>query len=65
MPYVFEIPTTLEVLNDVIATHASTGKEASLVIERIYASNSVRLDRRNAEPMQNFYDVLKKWIYLL
>ena len=41
-----------------IAKYASTGEDASLIIQRIHASNSVKLDRRNAEKMQNFYDVL-------
>jgi len=58
IPYVFEVPTTLDALHDMIANYASTGDEASLIIQRIHASNSVRLDRRNAEKMQNFYDVL-------
>ena len=58
MPYVFEAVTTLEGLHDLIAKYASTGKDASIIIKRIYASNSVRLDHRNGERMQNFYDVL-------
>jgi nucleolar protein 14 len=58
MPFVFEVPTTLEALHELIGEHAKTGEEASLVIQRIYASNSVRLDRRNMEKMQNFYDVV-------
>uniref|UniRef100_A0A7S1VXK9 Nucleolar protein 14 n=1 Tax=Ditylum brightwellii TaxID=49249 RepID=A0A7S1VXK9_9STRA len=58
MPFVFEVPTTLEALHDMIATHASTGADASLVIQRIYAANSVRLNKNNKEKMQNFYDVL-------
>lgn len=58
MPFVFEVPTTLEALHDMIANHAATGKDASLMIKRIHATNSVRLDRRNLEKMQNFYDVL-------
>jgi nucleolar protein 14 len=41
-----------------ISNYASTGKDVSLIIERIHKSNSVRLDRRNGEKMQNFYDVL-------
>jgi nucleolar protein 14 len=41
-----------------IGNYASTGNDASIIIERIYAANSVRLDRRNGEKMQNFYDVL-------
>lgn len=57
LPFVFEVPTTLEALHDMIGTYASTGADASLIIKRIHASNSVRLDRRNAEKMQNFYDV--------
>ncbi len=58
IPYVFEVPTTLEALSDMIANYASTGKDACLIIERIHTSNSVRLDKRNQEKMQNFYDVL-------
>ncbi len=41
-----------------IGSYATTGADASLIIERIHTSNSVRLDRRNKEKMQNFYDVL-------
>jgi len=58
LPYVFEAVTTLEGLHELIGKYASTGKDASTIIERIYASNSVRLDHRNGERMQNFYDVL-------
>jgi nucleolar protein 14 len=58
IPFVFEVPTTLDALHDVIATHAKTGEDASLIIRRIHTANSVKLDRRNAEKMQNFYDVL-------
>jgi len=58
MPFVFEVPTTLEALHDMIGTYASTGADASLIIERIHKANSVRLDKRNKEKMQNFYDVL-------
>lgn len=43
-----------------IATHASTGADASLIIQRIHTSNSVRLNHRNKEKMQNYYDVLLK-----
>ncbi|KAL7566969.1 hypothetical protein ACA910_019899 [Epithemia clementina (nom. ined.)] len=58
MPFVFDVPTTLESLHDLIGDHAKNGEEATLLIQRICASNSVRLDRRNTEKMQNFYDVL-------
>ena len=58
MPFVFEVPTTLETLHEMIGKYASTGQEASLIIQRIHASNSVRLDKRNGEKMQNFYDVV-------
>jgi len=58
MPYVFEAVTTLEGLHELIAKYATTGKDASTIIKRIHASNSVRLDHRNGERMQNFYDVL-------
>jgi nucleolar protein 14 len=58
LPFVFEVPTTLEALHDMIATYASTGKDASTIIHRIHACNSVRLNRKNTEKMQNFYDVV-------
>lgn len=58
IPYVFEAVTTLEGLHEVIAKYASTGEDASTIIRRIYSSNTVRLDHRNGEKMQNFYDVL-------
>ena len=58
MPYVFEAVTTLEGLHELIGKYATTGKDASTIIKRIHASNSVRLDHRNGERMQNFYDVL-------
>lgn len=58
MPYVFEAVTTLESLHELIGKYAATGKDASTIIKRIHASNSVRLDHRNGERMQNFYDVL-------
>lgn len=58
IPFVFEVPTTLEALHEMIQNYACTGEEASLIIERIHASNSVRLNKRNLEKMQNFYDVL-------
>lgn len=58
IPFIFEVPTTLEALHDMIGSYAATGADASLIIERIHTSNSVRLDRRNKEKMQNFYDVL-------
>lgn len=58
IPYVFEVPTTLEALHDVIGTYAATGADASLIIQRIHKANSVRLDKRNKEKMQNFCDVL-------
>ena len=54
----FEIPTTLEALHEMIASYATTGAEASLIIQRIHRSNSVRLDHRKTEKMQNFYDVV-------
>jgi nucleolar protein 14 len=58
MPYVFDVPTTLDALHDLIGKYAKSGKEVSLIIDRIYKANSVRLDHRNKEKMQNFYDVL-------
>lgn len=41
-----------------IARYATTGKDVTTIIQRIYHGNSVRLDHRNTEKMQNFYDVL-------
>jgi len=58
IPFVFEVPTTLDALHDIIAQHASTGAHASLIIQRIHATNSVRLNHKNKNAMQNFYDVL-------
>lgn len=58
IPYVFEVPTTLDALHDLIATYASKGEDASLIIRRIHGANSVKLNRRNLEKMQNFADVL-------
>ena len=58
IPFVFEVPTTLDALHDMIGNYASTGREVSLIIDRIHASNSVRLNKKNIEKMQNFYDVL-------
>lgn len=58
LPFVFEVPTTLDALHDMIGTHASTGKDASTIINRIHACNSVRLNHKNMEKMQNFYDVV-------
>lgn len=58
IPFVFEVPTTLEAFHDMIGRYATTGKDVSLIIHRIHKANSVRLDRRNTEKMQNFYDVL-------
>ncbi len=58
IPFVFEVPTTLEALHDIIGQYASTGEDASLIIERIHKANSVRLNHKNSEKMQNFYDVL-------
>ena len=52
------MPTTLDALHALIAKYASTGEDASKIIERIHKANSVRLDRRNGDKMQNFYDVL-------
>lgn len=58
IPYVFEVPTTLDGLHDLIAAHATTGLDACLIIQRIHTANSVRINRKNSEKMQNFYDVL-------
>ncbi len=58
IPFVFEVPTTLDALNDLIAEYASTGVDASLIVQRIHATNSVRLNHKNKERMQNYYDVL-------
>ena len=54
MPFVFEVPTTLDALHDMIGDCASTGHEVSVIIKRIHASNSVRLSKKNTEKMQNF-----------
>ena len=54
----FEAPTTLEGLHELIAKYASNGRDASMIIQRIHKANSVRLNHRNGEKMQNFYDVL-------
>jgi nucleolar protein 14 len=48
----------LESLHEMIAKFATTGKDASTIIQRIHRAHSVRLDRRNGEKMQNFYDVI-------
>ena len=58
IPFVFEVPTTLEALHDMIGNYAATGEDASLIIQRIHKANSVRLNRNNVEKIQNFYDVL-------
>lgn len=58
IPFVFEVPTTLDALHDMIGNYASTGHEVSVIIDRIHASNSVRLNKKNTEKMQNFYDVV-------
>jgi nucleolar protein 14 len=58
IPFVFEVPTTLDALNDLISEYASTGADASLIVQRIHATNSVRLNNKNKERMQNYYDVL-------
>lgn len=65
VPFVFEVPTTLEALHDVIAEHATTGADVTLILQRIHAANSVRLDRRNRERMQNFLDVLLRRLVLV
>jgi nucleolar protein 14 len=41
-----------------MSKYASTGADASLIIQRIHATNSVRLNHKNKEKMQNYYDVL-------
>jgi len=58
IPYVFEVPTTLELLHDMIGRYAATGADTCLIVQRIHAANSVRLNKKNKEKMQNFYDVL-------
>jgi nucleolar protein 14 len=55
---VLEVPTTLDALHGMISNYATTGNDVSLIIQRIHTANSVRLDRRNSEKMQNFHDVL-------
>ena len=54
----FEVPTTLEVLHEIIGSYAETGSDACLIIKRIHGSNSIRVDKSNKEKMQNFYDVV-------
>lgn len=61
----FSVPTTLESLNDLIAKYAATGQDATTIIERIHRANSVRLDHRNTEKMQNFYDALLRRFILV
>jgi hypothetical protein len=39
-----------------IAKYASTGDDAFLIIHCIHATNSVRLNHKNKERMQTFYD---------
>jgi len=59
MPFVFDKPpTTLDALHDLIIEHCEEGGDVITLINRIHASNSVRLDKRNVTPMQNFFDVL-------
>ena len=58
MPFVFDVPTTLEALHDLIERYASTGNDVSVIIERIHKANSVVLNKNNREKMQNFHDVL-------
>jgi len=58
IPYVFEVPTTLEALYEIIARYASTGKDVTTILQRIHRANSVRLNHKNTEKIQNFYDVL-------
>lgn len=58
MPFVFEVPTTLDALHEMIGNHASCGEDASLIVQRIHKLNSVRLNHNNKEKMQNYYDVL-------
>lgn len=48
----------MEALNEMIGSYATTGAQASLIIERIHKANSVRLNKNNNEKMQNFTDVL-------
>lgn len=60
MPYVFEVPSTLDALHDMIGMYSSTGADACLLIQRVHKSNSVRLNRTNSEKMQNFYDILMR-----
>lgn len=65
IPFVFEVPTTLEALHDVLGNFAENGADISLIIQRIHKGNSVRLDKRNTDKMQNFYDVLLRRFILL
>jgi len=59
MPFIFTTPpTTLDALHDLIIEHCNVGSDVITLLNRIHSSNSVRLDRRNVTPMQNFLDVL-------
>ncbi|KAG5189025.1 nucleolar protein 14 [Tribonema minus] len=60
MPYVFPCPSTMEAFLELLAQHASSADDVNTVVERILKNHSVKLDRRNLEKMQNFYDVLLK-----
>jgi nucleolar protein 14 len=48
----------LESLHEIIAKIGTTGKDASAIIQRIHKAHSIRLDHRNGEKMQNFYDII-------
>jgi len=60
MPFTFQIPTTLEDLNEIITKYAKTGHDVCTLIDRIYKSNSVRADRSKMQAMHNFFDVLTR-----
>ena len=53
--FVFEVPTMLDARNDLIAKYPSTCANASIVIQCIPVTKSVRLNHKNKERMQIWY----------
>lgn len=58
IPYIFEVPTTLDSLNDLIDQYAMTGSDACCIIRRIFVNNSVQLNKNNKIKMTQFYEVV-------
>ena len=58
MPFIFEIPTTWDALHEMIGKYAQSGRDASVIIQRIHECNSLHLNKANKDKIQNFYDVL-------